>query len=357
MRPSFSNLLLFASLWLCLSSCHYFCDCEEEPRPCQFTYDQSAYVPNDSATAEHGIHPHFVGHRPEGTFSTHPEGLAIDVHTGEIDVNNSRPGTYTVVYTLEDGATGCETKIKIRKKDENPGLTECDLRYADTLFFPNGGGTQLIRPVGDFEDSNNFLGRFSVWPQGLDIDPATGVINVDVSEPGLTYQVTFTSKDDSTVCRTTVAIAGLDYRDVILDFDATVDTDNPVVNQFLDVGTAVAPVANFDLSNSGIELFSRDDGLALANEAQVGTIDVRETLRNVNAKSGASYEFTVQYSYLPPEGESISSEVELLIYYFETVDEIPPSLLDLLSRKDRFPGTENGRLMHRHGIICGVGAL
>ena len=345
-------------LFLCLSSCKYFCDCEEEAMPCMFMYDQLVYTPTGSSAGEQLVKPTFDGDQPAGTFSAQPEGLAIDSLSGEINVNMSIADEYAVVYTLDDGKTTCETKVAIGEKD--PEAEGCALKYSDqdSIFFPSNVKSILIRPLEDLENPDNFKGRFSVWPQGLDIDPATGVININTSEPGLTYQVTFTSENKLTVCSTEVTIGGVDYRDVILDFDTTVVSEDSIVNQFLVVDTVVTPSTNFD---GGVQFSTegREDGLIFADSQ--GTINVRGTLQAISGgdiSSGFFQEFVISYSYTPPgQQELIVSEVEIEIHYFRTVEEIPPSLLDLLGRKNRVPETENGRLMHRHGIICGIGAL
>ena len=363
MRSLLTNLTLFAGLFFCLSSCHYFCDCEEEPKPCLFQYEKLLYTPSDSG--EHLIQPHFDNERPDGTFSAHSDGLKLDAHTGEIDVNASHPGEYTVVYTLDDGKTTCETVIVIGKRKEEPKVTECDLRYSEdgnNVFFANEDKPQLIRPLGEFENPDNFEGRFTVWPQGLDIDPVTGVIDVNVSEPGLTYQVTFTSEDGLTACTTQVTIGGLDYRDAILDFDGAIDGDfieeNPSIREFIIVDSIVDPVFNFQSDNLDFGIVSADEELVFVEGRSSASVDIKATLRNVEGiESGFFQEFTFVYEYNPPFGERTRSEAEIVIYYYRSAEEIPPSLLDLLGRKERVPDAENGRLMHRHPVIVGVGAL
>lgn len=366
MRLSLKNLPLFASLLLCLSSCDYFCDCEEEAKPCMFTYDQLVYTPNDGSSGEQLAAPRFDGTQSEGTFSSHPEGLVIDSLSGEINVNASIAGEYTVAYMLDDGKTSCETKVAIGKGETEP--SECELRYSDEnqVFFRSNSESLLIRPIGEFKDTANFRGRFSVWPQGLDIDPTTGVISVNTSEPGLTYQVTFTSEDKSTTCATEVIIGGVDYQDVILDFDGAVSDSaiaaNPFFRQYLVVGTTAGPTINFD-ADVGFSTEGREDGLIFSDSQ--GAIDVRGTLQVINDSefngeipNGFFREFVVAYQYVPPGQQTfVTSEVEFVIYYFQDAEDIPQSLLELLGRKSRVPGSENGRLMHRHGIMCGAGKL
>ena len=367
MRPSFKTLPLFVGLLFILSACDKFCDCEEEPKPCLFSYDQLLYTPNGGSVGEQVVKPHFDGEAPDGTFSAHPEGLAIDAHTGEIDINDSHPGEYAVVYTLDDEKTSCETVVVIGEGDKDPEVKECVLRYSEdgnNVFFATEDKPQLIRPLGELENPDTYDGRFTVWPQGLDIDPTTGVIDVNVSEPGLTYQVTFTSEDGLTACTTEVTIGGLDYRDAILDFDDAISgefiEENPSIREFIIVDSIIDPVFNFQSDGDlGFELISSDEELVFVQEGQTpASINVKATLRNIDGiESGFFQEFTFIYEYSLSSGERAIGEAEIVIYYYLTAEEIPPSLLDLLGRKGRVPEAENGRLMHRHGIICGVGAL
>ena len=369
MRVLLKHLALFAGVFLFLSSCDYFCDCEEETTPCMFAYEQLIYtqgVDDDPA-------PQFEGMEttPDGIFSAYDNGsgrtLVIDSLSGIIDVNASDAGEYTVEFTLDDGKTTCESQVAIEEGE--PETEECELRYSEkeeALFFPNESKSLLIRPLGEFSDPTKVEGRFTVWPQGLDIDPATGVIDVNTSEPGLTYYVTFTSENGRISCTTKVAVGGLDYRDALLDFDGAVDgeflEENPSVREFVVVDSIASPLFNFEQDGTlGLEFSSPDEDLVFVRDNEApASINVRATLRNIdqseNIESGFFREFTLEYQYDSPEGR-ITGEAEIVIYYYRTVGEIPSSLLDLIGRKERVPGTNDGRLMHRHGIMCGGGAL
>ena len=361
MRLLLINAGLFITLLLSLSSCDLFCDCEAPATPCLFAYDQLIYTPN-GAPGGQVVAPDFEGDQSSGTFSAQPEGLAIDSVSGIIDVNASAEGEYTVTYTLDDGGTACETKVGIEAGE--PTATECALEYSEdgsNTFFASENNPQLIRPVGELEDPSNFSGRFTVWPQGLDIDPITGVIDVNVSEPGLTYQVTFTSEDGLTACTTEVTIGGLDYRDVILDFDGTIGEafveENPSVEDFIVIDSIIEPAFNFQADDLGGEIVSADEELVFAQEGRpFASVDAKATLRNIGEiEPGFFQEFAFAYEYSTPLGERIRSQAEVSIYYYLAAEEVPSSLLALLGRKERAP--ENGRSMHRHGIVIAIGAL
>ena len=114
-----------------------------------------------------------------GTF-TSSYGLIIDPLTGQIDLTNSNPGTYTVTYAVT-GNAGCasfSTNTVVTVTPANYAI----INYPQTAYCLNGG----IAAV-DFEGTTG--GTFSSTT-GLNINSSTGAINLTSSTPG-TYLITY----------------------------------------------------------------------------------------------------------------------------------------------------------------------
>lgn len=125
-----------------------------------------------------------TGFTTGGTYSS-TAGLSINANTGAINVALSTPGTYTVTYAV--AATGCagaasgNTSFTI-----NPTITP----VTDFTYSPNLVCTNSSNPAINTNAGFTAGGTFSATPQGLDINPATGIINIATSNAGI-YTVTY----------------------------------------------------------------------------------------------------------------------------------------------------------------------
>lgn len=353
MRPLLTNAGLFIALLLSLSACDLFCDCEAPTTPCLFSYDQLIYAPDGEP--KQVATPTFKVDQPSGVFSAQPEGLVIDATSGEIDVNASAEGEYTVVYTLDAGKTTCETKVVIG--EGAVPIKECILSYEEGSIGEPGYfvsipfTTQLGRPT--FKDGTSIDGTFTVEPQGLDLNPNTGVFDVNGSESGAVYTVTYTSKDRLIVCQTKVTIAGFDYKDTVIDVSA----DTAIVSP-----TAARP-GREPLGGAFVEQ-GDEPRLVFANET--GAIDLKATLQVIDSldfsdteqqaiPEGYSREFTITYQYSEPDvtGESPpESDLEIILYWFPDFESIPEDLRDLVNYKRQFA---NGRTEKRPNHVVTYG--
>jgi hypothetical protein len=101
------------------------------------------------------------------SYSASPSGLTIDQTTGEIDIDASDAGDYTVTFTIaNDGYCGSLTKtatVKIRRDIEHPDIRIhlCPVpsrqihlsSYLDTLNFKNILWSKVSSGSPDFESS------------------------------------------------------------------------------------------------------------------------------------------------------------------------------------------------------------
>ncbi len=111
-------------------------------------------------------------------FTAAPAGLIIDPITGEIDVENSAPGTYTVTYEYGDGVCTGTTSTTVTISP----LPTATISYDGGPFCATGSVPVTLVGTGG--------GIFSASPVGLSIDANTGEVNLSASEAG-TYTVTY----------------------------------------------------------------------------------------------------------------------------------------------------------------------
>lgn len=362
MRPLLTNAGLFIALLLSFSACDLFCDCEAPTTPCLFSYDLLIYTPDGAS--EQVASPTFKVDQPSGAFSAQPEGLVIDATSGEIDVNASAEGEYTVVYTLDDGKTTCETKVAIG--DGAVQIEKCILSYEEGAigkpgyFIPIPSTTQLGRPT--FNDGTSIDGTFTVEPQGLDLNPNTGVFNVNGSESGVVYVVTYTLKDKRTVCQTKVTIAGFDYKDTLIDVSVAEAVVFPTAAQR--EGSDPSGSLFLEQGDEPRFVFSDTDNVP-GLTSETGAIDLKATLQAINRidfggnadqqaipEDGYSRKFTITYQYAEEGVDELVSDLEIILYWFPDIESIPEDLRELVDYKGQF---SNGRTESRPNHMISYG--
>ncbi len=152
-----------------------------------------------------------------GEFTASPAGLVIDPATGEIDLDASVTGTYTITNTILDvGCGGDVQTFDITLLS----VSSADFTYSE-ISYCHDEPNQLpsFDLDGDGVDDGT-PGTFTSTP-GLVIDPVTGEVNIAASTPG-TYTVTSTivsieCGDD--VHTTDITIEALPVMDGVADQD------------------------------------------------------------------------------------------------------------------------------------------
>lgn len=200
-----------------------------------------------------------------GTFSSLPGGLSINTNTGEINVGNSQPGTYTIFYNITE--QGCRhagsRSAAITVIDTTSPVTK--FTYSSTDICLTGGATNpAISKATGFTAG----GTFTATPAGLSINSTTGDINIGLSVPG-TYLVKYSVPQ--VLCR----LAGSDS--IVVKLKAY---SNPVTS-FSYVGPvckgdgdAIA-VLDANFTEGGV-FSSTPAGMVL--DTSTGTIDLRQSI-------------------------------------------------------------------------------
>lgn len=146
--------------------------------------------PIPSATISYGGESHCTGSGTAapsfsgdqgGTFTASPSGLTLNAATGAVDLNASTPGTYTITYSIADGASCAFATTAQLVLVEGPWAA---ISYSDGPYCMDAGvvSVTLTGTAG---------GVYSASPAGLGLDPGTGQIDLEASLAG-TYTVTYT---------------------------------------------------------------------------------------------------------------------------------------------------------------------
>ena len=141
-----------------------------------------------------------------GGLYTSTAGLVINPLTGEINLETSTPGTYTVTYTFSNGTCQNTTTAQVVI---NP-LPQATISYTGSPFCATGTANVTI--------TGQAGGTFSATPAGLSIDPATGAINLAASTPGI-YTVTYIFSDGVCDNFTTTTVEVLPLPTATISYD------------------------------------------------------------------------------------------------------------------------------------------
>ncbi|MBS1620210.1 MAG: HYR domain-containing protein, partial [Bacteroidetes bacterium] len=145
--------------------------------------------------------PNFTG-TAGGTFSASSAGLVfISATTGQVDLEHSAPGVYTVTYTVtENGCSSNNATAPITIL----ALPSATISYSGSPFCHSDAGTKSVSLT---QDNDVQYGSYTANPNGLSINSVTGEITPSSSTPG-TYTITYTfaSASCSNTTTTTVTI-------------------------------------------------------------------------------------------------------------------------------------------------------
>jgi hypothetical protein len=166
-----------------------------------FNYGASSYcqgTPNPVPTAT----------TAGGVYSSTAGLVFVSTSTGEINLNTSTPGTYTITYSLSTPCVSSTTQTVTINATPSAAFS-----YGSTIYCTDAvDQTPAVSTAG---------GVFSALPAGLVINPATGVVNVTGSGVNV-YTITYTlggacpSSSTQSFTVTNTATVTLSYADTSL---------------------------------------------------------------------------------------------------------------------------------------------
>ncbi len=237
-----------------------------------FSYAGSPYCEN-AGTASVTYGPGASG----GTFTAVPAGLTLNASTGDVNLNTSTPGTYTVTNTIA-AAGGCAPAAAVASITIDP---QEDASYSLSSTNECQGGTDITATI-----TGTTGGTFSSTPAGLALNATTGDIDVSASTAGV-YTVTYTTPGTCS-----------DFMDIVVtiaaDEDASFSLSSTTECQG---GTDITATIT---GTAGGSFSSTPAGLTL--NTTTGDIDV-------SASSAGTYDVT----YTTPGACSVSSIISVTI--------------------------------------------
>ena len=216
------------------------------------------------------------------------------------------------------------------------------LSYSDTVFYvKNEPGNYIIRPVR----RPQVAGYFKAIPAGLVYDSIYGRINVTRSETGLRYKMYYLSPTGQKLDSTQFVISGIDYVDGIYDLSAGQDTAFPIYAA--NPGTPL-PCDDDDDDDDGCIFDERDlDGNGSNDIPGANSRGFRVNRRNAvidlyatiaagalgaNPQNGAKDNFLFYYRLNDNSSEALQ-DITVRLYYYNTVANIPPALINELNAR------------------------
>jgi hypothetical protein len=243
----------------------------------------------------------------------------------------------------------------ISKKQTNAQNPELDYGKPDSVVYLNEGSIKPVTaPSG---------GYFTAEPQGLEIDPDTGVIDLTKSETGIRYCISYNFCDLSTKPVTTeLTVSGVDCVDGIFSLSTTKKL--PLVYN-ADAGNRL-PNAEFDVCPDGTSANpATSEGLAI--DLATGEIDLEKTiakgaLGNGNPKdrskpiNGASKEFEICYRLNDPSNKQLN-RINIRLHYYEKDTRVPKYLRERLEHKKKPRRPKAAGIDPKFAVVTGLAIL
>ena len=204
-----------------------------------------------------------------------------------------------------------------------PGFT---LNYGDSVFYLNDQPEDyIIKPV------QALAGQYSGFPEGIEIDPATGAINVSKSETGLRYRITFLPNGSADSISTILVISGINFLDGFYKLTTADSVLKPLYNAGR--GAAIPGSGSGTLFDEGSNCNTAGCTVNVSN----GIINLAQTVRNGVFGSTPSnndrHEFLMNYRINDKSGKALNS-LKVKLYYFDSINDVTQEAYDIIQSRD-----------------------
>jgi hypothetical protein len=266
--------------------------------------------------------------------------------------------TKKLLFTIIIFATVCilacsKESIINSNNDNDPALSSsqsanvvsvCDqFAYADTIFYPAELPDDYIIHL-----NTPLSGSFGTYPDGLEMNPLNGDIDITESETGLKYLIWYVPAGTHDTCKKFLTVAGINFTDSIYTLKNNPGIATPMYNATPLLPTDCNGNCEFDDGHDD------DDGDGFADEPPLGqevipqgismdkasgSINLRQSIRNgalgPNPTAGAVKDFVLNYRISDRSSKALNNTT-LRIYYYKTQSQIPAKLKrDLAAKKQQ----------------------
>lgn len=231
------------------------------------------------------------------------------------------------------------------------------LSYGDTVFYLRSQSADYtILPIAKRTPPSYFRSI----PRGLNLDSATGRINITRSESGIRFKVYQISLSGEVLDSVKLVISGIDYTDAIYELAATpnqYDTAFPIYNARPELALPCGSGDDDDDDDSGCVFDETDldadgnDDIAgviqdkLLVDIKKGTIDLEASFNagifgSSDPANGLSRDFTFYYRLQDASNLALNA-ITVRIMHFKKRSDIPQSLLDELNLRQSLTNAIN----------------
>lgn len=217
--------------------------------------------------------------------------------------------------------------------DGTDGEIDCStFAYPDTIFVIKPGQANLVSPL------NELNGNYKSSPNGLAINATTGVIDVNASETGLRYKVSFTPTGTEQVCDFFVTISGVNYLDGVYILSRNEITVAPVYNGVPGLPLPCPDDDDDDDDDDSSCKFDEDDilkdlGFEISSK---GVFDLEKTVENGTFGStpinGTIIDVELLYKLADLSGLA-ANKIPLRFFYYNKLSDVPKAVLDDIEEK------------------------
>jgi hypothetical protein len=217
-------------------------------------------------------------------------------------------------------------------------------KYGDSIIYLQPvNGQYTVSPVNNI----GLQGTYLSWPEGLDINKTSGVINVSKSETGVRYKIGFVKNNTTDTCISHLIIGGMTYMDSIYVMDKNDTLAKPIFNtdpNSVSICDASDDTDYPDNNGNGNNTCSFDDDVpgSKANDAKLrvrtksGIINLKKSLADglfgKNPKNGDSKKIKIDYR-LNDNSKKAVQRITVQAVYYDKVSSIPTSLKNEISVK------------------------
>ncbi|MBL7728315.1 MAG: hypothetical protein JNM68_11545 [Dinghuibacter sp.] len=224
---------------------------------------------------------------------------------------------------------GCQQDPPNSDPDPTPPPQPVNFRYRDSILY-----------LSDVE-ANNFVaplptgrtGTYFAWPDELEINPTTGVINLKESETGLRYKVMFVPTGTRDTFSTKIVVSGINYRDYYHVQAENDSLSRPFYNANFSQFTLPSG-CRFDIGGG-----ARAAGLAI--DTVTGVINLNQSIRNgflghVPVQDRDKNEVEILYRIPDASGYALN-KIKVKLYFYTNTSTVESDLTLLLAdRTDMF---------------------
>lgn len=219
------------------------------------------------------------------------------------------------------------------KKDNNAGSNippppppGNDLSYGDSIFYINSQASDYV-----ILPTETRTGRYSGFPDGINIDQNTGAINVSKSETGLRYRVSFVPQGSTDSIQTTIVISGINFMDGFYILTTADSIIRPVYNAN---SLAAVPGVN---NGTSFDIGSGCNSAGCNVNVAAGFINLAQTVRNgvfgATPTNNDRHEFDLNYEINDNSGKALNT-IRVKLYYFDTMADVTPEVYDIISSRE-----------------------